>query len=670
MRMPDGLILRPKRCCAEECPNVMMPADTIPALAVLDGFEDGFLLLDSDSRVIWANRAARQRFSITLESDDHPHCAAICAWTQCPEHGPVAKTLATGQPHRGRVTVPTAAEGEQSREVSAYPQFTEGAGTCGVLVQVHETAPALCSKEAEPSAATEALLGAVCDGLVSLAPDSGLLVDCNPGFLALFGHGKSGLPANLHIDDLCAEADPSQSLLDALTQVSQGTASVLQRKMGRADGTEFWAEWSARQVEIGGAHRLAAGIRDISRRKAAEAELTRIREALDDCGSAVVMLDRQGRATYINAAFGLLFGYTNDTAEELRIQEVFLDRDEAMEVFATVLAGGQWEGELSMRARRGTTFPALLRITPVLDDEFEIAGVLCILNDITERKQLEAQLIQAQNLKSVGQLAAGIAHEINTPTQYVSDNTRFFKDCCDDLFQLIDHYEALEEGIHNQSGLAEALAAVESCRAEIDLDYLRDDMPRAIEQTLEGVGRVSQIVGAMRQFTHGGGDEKRLIDLNKAIEATATVARSEWKYVAELETMLDPAMPLVPCLPGAINQVLLNLIVNASHAIAGVVGDGTGAKGKITLVSRVVNDYAEIRVRDTGTGIPESARDRVFEPFFTTKDVGKGTGQGLAISHAVVVDKHGGSLTFETETGAGSTFIVRLPLSSGGDTAP
>ena len=208
-------------------------------------------------------------------------------------------------------------------------------------------------------------------------------------------------------------------------------------------------------------------------------------------------------------------------------------------------------------------------------------------------------------------------------------------------------------------------AEAESARKAADLDYVLPEIPKAIQQSLEGVERVATIVRAMKEFSHPGTGQKSAVDLNHAIESTITVARNEWKYVAEVVTHFDPKLPPVPCLAGEFNQVILNLIINATHAIADVVGDGGNAKGTITITTRQDQDWAEIRVQDTGAGIPEKIRNRIFEPFFTTKGVGKGTGQGLAISRSVVVDKHGGTIAFETEIGKGTTFIVRLPISQG-----
>jgi signal transduction histidine kinase len=195
-----------------------------------------------------------------------------------------------------------------------------------------------------------------------------------------------------------------------------------------------------------------------------------------------------------------------------------------------------------------------------------------------------------------------------------------------------------------------------------DLDYLLAEIPRAVEQSLDGVQRVAKIVGAMKEFSHPGSEEKRAIDINHAIQSTITVARNEWKYVAEVETNLDPTLPPVPCFAGGINQVILNLLINAAHAIRQVVGDGSQGKGKILITTKQDREWAEVSLHDTGSGIPEAIRARVFEPFFTTKPVGQGTGQGLALAHSIVVREHGGQIWFETEAGKGTRFFVRLPL--------
>jgi signal transduction histidine kinase len=271
------------------------------------------------------------------------------------------------------------------------------------------------------------------------------------------------------------------------------------------------------------------------------------------------------------------------------------------------------------------------------------------------------QLLHAQKLESIGQLAAGIAHEINSPTQYIGDNVRFLKDAFQDLKSLLANYARLLAAAKSNTLSGEAVQEVSAAVEHADVDYLLEQIPKAIEQTLEGVDGIAKLVGAMKEFSHPGKKEKTQLDLNRAIESTITVARNEWKYVADMETDYDSTLPMISCLPGEFNQVILNLIVNAAHAIADVVGEGSSGKGRIKVQTQNCQEWAEIRIQDTGSGIPAKVRARIFDPFFTTKEIGKGTGQGLAIARSVVVDKHGGTIHFETEEGKGTTFIIRLP---------
>ena len=309
--------------------------------------------------------------------------------------------------------------------------------------------------------------------------------------------------------------------------------------------------------------------------------------------------------------------------------------------------------------KNGTTRFLGLNAIPLNTDG--AAGILVVGADITDRLTLEHQLLQAQKLESVGQLAAGIAHEINTPTQYIGDNVRFLKEAFHDLEGVRASYERLLAAAQNNAVSGETVQEVMDRLQHADANYLFEEIPKAIDQSLEGVTRVAKIVGAMKEFSHPGTKDKTQLDLNHAIECTLTVARNEWKYVAELETEFDPSLPRIACQPGEFNQVILNLIVNAAHAIADVVGKDGSKKGTIKVQTRNCKDWAEIRIHDTGTGIPDSVRARVFDPFFTTKEIGKGTGQGLAIARSVVVDKHGGTIHFETAEGRATTFVIRLP---------
>lgn len=291
---------------------------------------------------------------------------------------------------------------------------------------------------------------------------------------------------------------------------------------------------------------------------------------------------------------------------------------------------------------------------------YRLLYILRASRAIDELSKSKNRFEQAQKLESIGQLAAGIAHEINTPIQYVGDNTRFLQDSFHDLIRLFEKYKKLLEASNSWNVKDPLISDIEAMAEEIDIEYLIEEIPQAVHQSLDGINRVANIVRAMKEFAHPGVEEKTFIDVNKAIENTVIVARNEWKYVAEMITDFDSSLPLVPCLPGDFNQVILNMIVNASHAIADV--NGSGNKGVIKICTSHSDDCAEIRISDTGTGIPDAAISKIFDPFFTTKEVGKGTGQGLAISYDVIVKKHGGTITFDTKIGKGTTFIIRFPI--------
>ncbi|MDH3589851.1 MAG: ATP-binding protein, partial [Gammaproteobacteria bacterium] len=301
-----------------------------------------------------------------------------------------------------------------------------------------------------------------------------------------------------------------------------------------------------------------------------------------------------------------------------------------------------------------------MAIVPVHDSENALDGCLLIGADITEKNMMEIQLREAQRLEAVGRLAAGIAHEVNTPAQFVSDNTTFLKDAFEDLIQLDSVYN---EVVSNAPTLdVEQKKKVADAQQAADRDFLLEEIPQALEQSMDGIHRIADIVRAMKEFSHpGGGGHKEQVDLNRLITNAITVAANEWKYHAEVETDLDATLPPVPCYPRELNQVVLNLLINAAHSIADSKGD-SGERGKIVITTTYDKHAVEMRLSDSGTGIPEHVRGKIFEPFFTTKEVGRGSGQGLALAYSAVVDQHEGSLSFETATGVGTTFIVSLPL--------
>ncbi|RME33569.1 MAG: PAS domain S-box protein [Gammaproteobacteria bacterium] len=381
----------------------------------------------------------------------------------------------------------------------------------------------------------------------------------------------------------------------------------------------------------------------------------RPRAILDAIPDAIVILTPEGNIQGLNRAAESFFGHPIEELAGQEISRLLVSPADGRpwSLPADLPAPGECLGvELEGLHGDGSRFPVELRLK-----RLEVAGqtlVIAVLRDLTERRQLETQLQQAQKLEAIGQLAAGIAHEINTPIQYVGDNLRALKEYFDDLKRLTEELQACLEAPAEEVGPRRE--AIRELAAELDLDFVMEDIPAAIEQGLEGIGRVAEIVRAMKDFSHMDSARISTIDLNRALENTLLVARNEYKYVADVETDFAE-LPAVECHASELNQVFLNLLVNAAHAIA----DKGPERGRITLRTRPVADGVEIRISDTGTGIPASILDRIFDPFFTTKEVGRGTGQGLAIAYQVI-RKHGGRIEVETEEGKGTTFVIRLPL--------
>ena len=389
--------------------------------------------------------------------------------------------------------------------------------------------------------------------------------------------------------------------------------------------------------------------------------------AVEQSPASVVITNTAGDIEYVNSKFLQITGYNLDEVlgkNPRVLKSGHTKPEEYRLLWETISSGKEWRGEFRNQKKNGELFIESASISPIKAADGSISHYVAVKEDVTERKGLESQLAHAQKMESIGQLAAGISHEINTPTQYIGDNLRFLMEAFNDIGQLLEAYEALLQKIPEGMANSAQLIALQQLKTELDVDYLRQELPQSIGQALEGVTKVSRIVQAMKQFAHPGSSEKVPADLNKAIESTVTVARNEWKYVADLELELDPALPPVSCLLNEINQVVLNMVINAAHAIQEKLADTHEGKGRIMVSTHSEQGEAVIRISDTGAGIPEAIRSRIFDPFFTTKEVGKGTGQGLAISYSVVVDKHGGRLTCDSTPGVGTSFCIHLPIDS------
>jgi len=277
----------------------------------------------------------------------------------------------------------------------------------------------------------------------------------------------------------------------------------------------------------------------------------------------------------------------------------------------------------------------------------------------SEKEKLESDLLQAQKLEAVGQLAGGIAHEINTPSQYIGDNLQFLSEAQEEVLAILNRLLELNNKCSDIELVAADVAEINKMIEDGDLPYLLEEIPTATEQSINGISEVSRIVLAMKDFSHPGSKEMSACDINKAVSTTLIVSKGEWKSVAVVEENFADDLPLINCFLGEINQVLLNLVINAAHAIG---EKQTSDPGKITVSTVRHDDLVQIKISDNGNGVPVHIRDQIFNPFFTTKEVGKGTGQGLAIARDIVAVKHGGDLSFETEDGVGTTFTISLPI--------
>ncbi len=406
---------------------------------------------------------------------------------------------------------------------------------------------------------------------------------------------------------------------------------------------------------------------EVIERRRTEAELEWVlsqnAQVLASISSILIGVDANGIVTTwnreANAAFGLK---TSDVLGQPFINCVIDWKWERIQAAVKTCEAEQRPvrlEDMSYRTLEGKEHFLSVSISPISHHSGEPQGFLLLAADITKRRILESQLATAQKLESIGQLAAGIAHEINTPVQYVGDNLSFLQDAFLGRQEIMRAYQ---EAFKQMDSATQA--AIRQVEEEADASYVMEEIPKAIQQAVEGIGRVTHIVRAMKDFSHPGTTHKVATDLNRALDSTLTVAHNEWKYVADLITDFDPGLPLVFCLPAELNQVFLNMIVNAAHAMGDVRTDG--AKGTLTVRTRrdtcPAGDWVEISIGDTGGGMTEEVKSRIFDPFFTTKPVGRGTGQGLAISHAVIIERHRGSITVDTAPGCGTTFTIRLPV--------
>ena len=496
-------------------------------------------------------------------------------------------------------------------------------------------------------------------GGILLADMKGRIRLTNPAAEKIFGFSEATLRTlslsdlfempciSIFSDELSKNADPKRSF-----------APICSIKTTQdANGRMIFLECTVVPVWDGAAWFFTVNLRDISSTIERDEELKRIGAAIDSAEDAFVIAAIDGKIAYVNKAFETRYKWLKAEAIGQRSMD-HLKRKNYEEIRESLIRKGAWHGRSTCELADGTVIEELTSVKIIADDSGTPKYFVTIIKDYSTQLALERKLGHSQKLESIGQLASGIAHEINTPIQYVGDNIRFTKDSVTDIGALIkDLTDVVErDGQISRANFEQALEAA-------DVQYVLDEVPKALKQAIEGVDRVAEIVRAMKSFSHPESD-MTMLDLNQAIQSTITVASNEWKYVATMETDFDSTLGSVACFPGPFNQVILNLLVNAAHAIAekSASAEADSALGVIRIETESLGKFAEIRVSDSGTGMPDSVKKKVFDPFFTTKEVGKGTGQGLSIAHDVIVEKHRGSIEIESTQGVGTTFILRVPL--------
>jgi PAS domain S-box-containing protein len=413
--------------------------------------------------------------------------------------------------------------------------------------------------------------------------------------------------------------------------------------------------------------------REIRERENIQAILAKEKETLSitllSIRDGVISTDDEGTIILFNKAAESITGYQQDEVLGKSLNDVIkiLDvknnqiQDNPLTILLNPKSAQRQGGLLTLINRQGDRLLITNSSAPIKNESGHLMGYVMVINDVTERRRIEEQLALFQKMESIGQLAAGIAHEINTPMQYVGDNTHFLNDAFNAIKDILNAYEQIEACEDPETRQIQK-SSLQQLKDELDVNFYISEVPDAIQQSLDGIERVRKIVLAMKAFAHPSHKEKRLADINQGIETTVTISRNEWKYNADLEMELDPDLPMVTCEIDEINQVILNMIINAAQAIQEAQGKHSEEKGRISIKTLSDDDHILIKIQDTGIGIPQENLNRIFDPFFTTKDVGVGTGQGLSLAHNVIVKQHHGEIMVDSELGKGTTFTIRLPI--------
>lgn len=448
------------------------------------------------------------------------------------------------------------------------------------------------------------------------------------------------------------------ALQKAARKVAEGELGYTVQVRGRDELADTALSFNAMSCALRDYAQDLKRARDQAEAKRLRAE-SLLQTAVESLPQGVVITDKNDRVMHLNQAFVDIYEITD---EDLRNIQTCADVHRILQLVDNdaYICNPQ-----STQESVPTTMLSNGRYILHGYQALSIGGAVWVVTDITrlieaeERsRKLERELLQSQKMESIGTLAGGIAHEINTPIQYIGDNLNFVGSSIDDIMELLNGYETLvkDAGV---GSLSESL--IEQCRTRgenADIEFLRDELPKAVAQAIEGVQQVSNIVLAMKEFSHPSTKEKSPVDINRIVERALVICRNEWKSLAQMELHLAEDIPPFPAHESDLNQVVLNLIVNAAHAIA----DTAQGQGRIDVTTKCLPEGVTLVVQDNGCGIPDNIIKRIYDPFFTTKGVGKGSGQGLAICYDFVVNKHGGQIEVQSTPGEGTRFQVTLPV--------
>ena len=654
------------------------------AAAAINALLSHIAILDEAGTILAVNNAWR-RFA----EANHPDPGSVCMdanylrvcdravgpdAAQAAEFASGLRAVARGAREDFSLEYPCHSPGEQRWFNAQVTRFAEGDAVR--LVVAHETVTERIQAEArllDSEAHYRALFEEAGDGIL-IRDRVGHFINANQRLLKLLGYDLDEF-RRLNSQGLIHPEDLGHfSVEEVARRCESGETLVLDRRYRRKDGVYVPVQLTVRMVDpVNGI--IQALVRDITERKRAEENLIRQTEVLqkvfDNLPVMIGFIGADGRHVLVNREWERCLGWSLDEVRQNGLDvfaECYPDPQYRQRVLQFVAdSNGEWT-DFRTHTKSGRVIEtswAAVRLTDGTtigigqDITARKAAAAALRVEHRKRERMEAELRLAQKLESVGQLAAGIAHEINTPMQYIGDSVQFLRFAFDDLLGIFAKVQPCIEAL-SAGGRDDLVHDFEQAQGDADLPYLTKQAPRAFDRTVEGIERVSSIVRAMREFAHPDQKEKAPADINRALQNVLAVSRNEYKYVAEIVTAYDE-LPMVVCHLGEISQVFLNLIINAAHAIEEVV-KGTDHKGIIGVRTYFNGESAHVAIEDTGCGIPKEIQLRVFDPFFTTKPVGKGTGQGLAISRSIVVDKHGGRIAFDTVVGRGTVFHIDLPV--------